>query len=86
MTAEADRPLLEAIRIRRGRLEHTFLHGAAPTNRAGSRWLRQLVSSLTLVAVICSGCVATSYVRQHGHRLTSLSPHTTTGQREEVLA
>lgn len=62
MADETDAVLLEAVRTHRSRLRGAFLLGELAERRSVEDNVKRVVGSIVLAAVVCAGCVGTSFV------------------------
>lgn len=77
MADQRDRTLVEAAQIQRGRLAAALIYGRLEERRTVADYTKRLVFSLVIAAVICAGCVATSFVTSMMRSGASLTGTTT---------
>ncbi|BDZ50317.1 hypothetical protein GCM10025867_25580 [Frondihabitans sucicola] len=79
-----DAILLESVKTHRARLRGAFLIGELAERRDVNDNVRRLIGSMVLAAVICAGCVGTSFVLNAiNAQATQSSTSTTSGSTSE---
>ncbi|MCU1527660.1 MAG: putative rane protein [Frondihabitans sp.] len=72
-----DAILLESVKTHRARLRGAFLIGELAERRDVNDNARRLIGSMVLTAVICAGCVGTSFVLNALNSSSATSSSTT---------